>query len=95
VLAFFWLAAQLTQALTVCRLCPQPCGRIWNLDVDLIMSSSSSFLDALPRHLRMDEAALTIGEELGHGSFGAVNEGMFNGQPVCIKVHVGCTVICF
>ena len=48
----------------------------------------SAFLDALPRHLWIDEAALTIGEVLGHGSFGVVNKGVFNGQPVCIKVRV-------
>jgi serine/threonine protein kinase len=45
-----------------------------------------SFLDALPPHLRIDEVTLVIGAVLGHGSFGVVNKGVFNGQAVCIKV---------
>jgi hypothetical protein len=57
------------------------------LGVDFIMSVPSSFLDALPPHQCINEAALTIGEVLGHGSFGEVRKGMFNGQPVCIKVR--------
>jgi serine/threonine protein kinase len=69
-------------------MCPQPSECIWNLDLDFIMSISSSFLDALPRNLRIAERSLTIGEEIGRGSFGVVNKGMFNGQPVCIKVCV-------
>jgi hypothetical protein len=80
-----WLA-QLIHVL--CRLCPQPCESIWDLDLDFIMSISSSFLDALPRNLRIAERSVTIGEEIGRGSFGVVNKGMFNGQPVCIKVCV-------
>jgi hypothetical protein len=45
-----------------------------------------AFLAALPRHLRVDEASLTIGDRIGEGSFGVVNRGVFNGQPVCVKV---------
>jgi hypothetical protein len=87
-----WLA-QLIYVLY--RLCPQPCECISNLDLDFIMSTSSSFLDALPRHMHIAESSLTIGKKLGHGSFGFVNEGMFNGQPVCIKVRFVSLVICF
>jgi hypothetical protein len=41
---------------------------------------------SLPRHLMIDEAAVTFGDKIGHGSFGSVHRGMLNGQPVCIKV---------
>jgi serine/threonine protein kinase len=87
-----WLA-QLIYVLY--RLCPQPCECIWNSGVVVIMSTASSFLDALPRHMRIAESSLTIGEVLGRGSFGVVNKGMFNGQPVCIKVRFVCLVIFF
>jgi hypothetical protein len=49
--------------------------------------SASSAIAAFPRHLRVDEAALTFGEVLGQGSFGIVNRGTLNGLPVCIKVN--------
>jgi hypothetical protein len=54
-----------------------------------INMSYSSLLDSLPRHVRIAESSLTIGDEIGRGSFGVVRKGVFNGQPVCIKVCVG------
>jgi hypothetical protein len=48
--------------------------------------SFQSIVAALPPHLLIDESKLVKGEVLGRGSYGVVNKGEFNGQPVCIKV---------
>jgi hypothetical protein len=56
------------------------------------MSSPSSLCETLPRHLVIEEAKLTIGGELAHGSIGlaGVHKGTYNGKPVAIKVCIRC-----
>lgn len=57
---------------------------------------------SLPRHLVVLESQLTFGAELGRGSFGIVQAGTINGQPVCIKARLfelpnfvlSCSVYC-